>query len=53
MLILCAYLQVKAVQMRLNESFFFRSKGEGLSPRPESPLMKLIQGREKKSRKKR
>ncbi|CAL8324076.1 unnamed protein product [Gadus morhua 'NCC'] len=46
-------VQVKAVQMRLNESFFFRSKGEGLSPRPESPLMKLIQGREKKSRKKR
>ncbi|CAL8357286.1 unnamed protein product [Lota lota] len=46
-------VQVKAVQMRLNESFFFRTKGEGRSPRPESPLMKLIQGREKKNKKKR
>ncbi|KAJ3596953.1 hypothetical protein NHX12_003353 [Muraenolepis orangiensis] len=44
-------LQVKAVQMRLNESFFFKTKGEG-SPRPESPLMKLIQGRETRSKKK-
>ncbi|XP_078113843.1 uncharacterized protein LOC144522546 [Sander vitreus] len=43
--------QVRAVQMRLNESFFFKTKGEGQSPRPESPLMKLAQGREVKSRK--
>ncbi|KAK5868054.1 hypothetical protein PBY51_012499 [Eleginops maclovinus] len=45
--------QVRAVQMRLNESFFFKTKGEGRSPRPESPLMKLAQGREVKSRKRR
>ncbi|KAK0131359.1 hypothetical protein N1851_033940 [Merluccius polli] len=44
-------MQVKAVQMRLNESFFFKAKGEGRPPRPESPLMKLIQGREKRNRK--
>ncbi|KAM7414015.1 hypothetical protein PAMA_019031 [Pampus argenteus] len=43
--------QVRAVQMRLNESFFFKTKGEGHSPRPESPLMKLAQGRDVKSRK--
>ncbi|KAI4824676.1 hypothetical protein KUCAC02_013174, partial [Chaenocephalus aceratus] len=43
--------QVRAVQMRLNESFFFKTKGEGGSPRPESPLMKLAQGRELKGRK--
>ncbi|KAJ4938227.1 hypothetical protein JOQ06_002852 [Pogonophryne albipinna] len=43
--------QVRKVQMRLNESFFFKTKGEGGSPRPESPLMKLAQGRELKGRK--
>ncbi|XP_069384820.1 DNA ligase 1-like [Paralichthys olivaceus] len=43
--------QVRAVQMRLNESFFFKTKGEECSHRPESPLMKLAQGREMKSRK--
>ncbi|KAF3689208.1 hypothetical protein EXN66_Car004880 [Channa argus] len=43
--------QVRAVQMRLNESFFFKTKGEGQSPRAESPLMKLVQSRDKKSRK--
>ncbi|XP_059190299.1 uncharacterized protein si:ch211-176l24.4 [Centropristis striata] len=43
--------QVRAVQMRLNESFFFKKKGEGRSPKPASPLMKLNQGREVKSRK--
>ncbi|XP_038562152.1 uncharacterized protein LOC119893858 isoform X2 [Micropterus salmoides] len=43
--------QVRAVQMRLNESFFFKTKGEGQSPRPASPLMKLVQSREVKSRK--
>ncbi|XP_034443962.1 proteoglycan 4 [Hippoglossus hippoglossus] len=43
--------QVRAVQMRLNESFFFKAKGDGRSHRPESPLMKLAQGREMKSRK--
>ncbi|XP_030587856.1 uncharacterized protein LOC115782027 [Archocentrus centrarchus] len=44
-------IQVRAVQMRLNESFFFKNKGERPSPRPESPLMKLAQGRDVKSRK--
>ncbi|KAL6107386.1 uncharacterized protein ACO6RY_11037 [Pungitius sinensis] len=43
--------QVRAVQMRLNESFFFKTKGKGQSPRPQSPLMKLAQGRQVKSRK--
>ncbi|XP_069570443.1 uncharacterized protein [Brachyistius frenatus] len=43
--------QVRAVQTRLNECFFFKTKGEGQSPRPESPLMKLFQGRDVKSRK--
>nr|XP_040018718.1 serine/arginine repetitive matrix protein 2 [Gasterosteus aculeatus aculeatus] len=43
--------QVRAVQMRLNESFFFKTKGERQSPRPQSPLMKLAQGRQVKSRK--
>ncbi|XP_061784082.1 uncharacterized protein [Nerophis lumbriciformis] len=38
-------IQVRPVQMRLNESFFFKAKGDGLSPRPESPLMKLAEGR--------
>ncbi|XP_037111003.1 uncharacterized protein LOC119124816 [Syngnathus acus] len=37
--------QVKPIQMRLNESFFFKTKGDGHSPRPESPLMKLSQSR--------
>ncbi|XP_051918059.1 uncharacterized protein LOC127598312 isoform X2 [Hippocampus zosterae] len=37
--------QVRPVQMRLNESFFFKTKGDGHSPRPESPLMKLSQSR--------
>ncbi|XP_028307174.1 uncharacterized protein LOC114465966 [Gouania willdenowi] len=44
--------QVRAVQMRLNESFFFKTKGEPQSPRPDSPLMKLSQGRKVKGRKK-
>uniref|UniRef100_A0AAV2L4L6 Uncharacterized protein n=1 Tax=Knipowitschia caucasica TaxID=637954 RepID=A0AAV2L4L6_KNICA len=44
-------MQVRAVQMRLNESFFFKTKGDRPSPRPESPLMKLAQGREPTSRK--
>ncbi|XP_055011990.1 uncharacterized protein si:ch211-176l24.4 [Boleophthalmus pectinirostris] len=46
-------MQVRAVQMRLNESFFFKPKGEAPSPRSESPLMKLVQGRELKSHKSR
>ncbi|XP_075898960.1 uncharacterized protein LOC142899305 [Nelusetta ayraudi] len=33
--------QVKAVQTRLNECFFFKTKGTRQSPRPESPLMRL------------
>lgn len=41
--------QVRAVQMKLNKPFFFKTKGERLSPRPESPLMKLSQGRAVKS----
>ncbi|XP_042337394.1 uncharacterized protein LOC121938183 [Plectropomus leopardus] len=44
-------VQVRAVQMRLNESFFFKTKGEGQSPRPESPLMKLTQSRNTRSKK--
>ncbi|XP_020312620.1 uncharacterized protein LOC109867754 [Oncorhynchus kisutch] len=44
--------QVKAVQMRLNESFFFKMKGEGQSPRPQSPLMKLTQACGRKKTKK-
>ncbi|KAI3371693.1 hypothetical protein L3Q82_024258, partial [Scortum barcoo] len=43
--------QVRAVQMRLNESFFFKTKGERQPPRPASPLMKLAQSREVKSSK--
>ncbi|XP_039989414.1 uncharacterized protein LOC120793409 [Xiphias gladius] len=43
--------QLKVVQMRLNESFFFKTKGEEKSLRPESPLMKLGHSREMKSRK--
>ncbi|RVE71417.1 hypothetical protein OJAV_G00051580 [Oryzias javanicus] len=42
-------IQVKAVQTKLNKPFFFKTKGERLSPRPESPLMKLSQGRAVKS----
>ncbi|XP_061532617.1 uncharacterized protein LOC133402650 [Phycodurus eques] len=37
--------QVRPFQMRLNESFYFKTKGDGCSPRPESPLMTLVQGR--------
>ncbi|XP_053742351.1 uncharacterized protein si:ch211-176l24.4 [Synchiropus splendidus] len=44
--------QVRAVQMRLNESFFFKTKGDTQPPRPESPLMKLSQGRDGKKPKK-
>ncbi|XP_034031532.1 uncharacterized protein LOC117515163 [Thalassophryne amazonica] len=44
-------IQVRAVQMRLNENFFFKNKGEQQSPRAESPLMKLAQGRDTKNKK--
>ncbi|KAM8861223.1 uncharacterized protein ACB058_008126 [Synchiropus picturatus] len=44
--------QVRAVQMRLNESFFFKTKGDTQPPRPKSPLMKLSQGRDGKKPKK-
>ncbi|XP_041652286.1 uncharacterized protein LOC121515532 [Cheilinus undulatus] len=45
-------VQVRMVQTKLNESFFFKTKGDGKSPRPESPLMKLAQSsREMKSKK--
>ncbi|KAF4094269.1 hypothetical protein AMELA_G00011380 [Ameiurus melas] len=40
--------QIKVVQTRLNESFFFRLKGEGDSPKPSSPLMKFSGSVEKK-----
>lgn len=36
--------QLKVVQMRLNESFFFKLKGEVDSPKPRSPLMKFSGG---------
>lgn len=39
--------QLKVVQTRLNESFFFKLKGEGDSPKPRSPLMKLAGSFEK------
>ncbi|KAG8012915.1 hypothetical protein GBF38_020875 [Nibea albiflora] len=41
----------RAVQTKLNESFFFKTKGDGQSPRPESPLMKLAQGRDATAKK--
>ncbi|KAM9753512.1 uncharacterized protein ACNS7B_006780 isoform 1-T2 [Menidia menidia] len=44
-------IQVKGVQTKLNKPFFFKTKGEGQPARPESPLMKLSQGRDIKSRK--
>ncbi|KAF5897962.1 E3 ubiquitin-protein ligase RNF12-B-like [Clarias magur] len=40
--------QLKVVQMRLNESFFFKLKGDPDSPKPRSPLMKLAGNVEKK-----
>lgn len=40
--------QLKVVQMRLNESFFFKLKGEADSPKPRSPLMKFTGSVEKK-----
>nr|XP_015819597.2 uncharacterized protein si:ch211-176l24.4 [Nothobranchius furzeri] len=43
--------QVGAVQLRLNKPFFFKTKGEWQSPRPESPLTKFSQGRNPKSKK--
>ncbi|XP_043980423.1 uncharacterized protein si:ch211-176l24.4 [Gambusia affinis] len=43
--------QVGVVQLRLNKPFFFKTKGEGQSPRPISPLMKLTQGRDIESKK--
>ncbi|XP_041853973.1 uncharacterized protein LOC121648090 isoform X2 [Melanotaenia boesemani] len=43
-------IQVKGIQMKLNKPFFFKTKGEGRSPRPESPLMKLSQDIQVKKR---
>ncbi len=43
-------LQLKVVQTRLNESFFFKVKGED-SPKPMCPLMKLTESVEKKTKK--
>lgn len=42
--------QLKVVQTRLNESFFFKVKGYD-SPKPVCPLMKLTEGAEKKMKK--
>ncbi|XP_035980649.1 uncharacterized protein LOC105929608 [Fundulus heteroclitus] len=42
--------QVRAVQLRLNKPFFFKTKGGERSPRPDSPLMKLSQGRDGKTK---
>ncbi|XP_057692812.1 THO complex subunit 2-like [Corythoichthys intestinalis] len=39
-------IQVRPVQTRLNESFFFKAKGDTSSPRSESPLLKLFQSRQ-------
>lgn len=43
-------LQLKVVQTRLNESFFFKVKGED-SPKPMCPLMKFKESVEKKAKK--
>ncbi|XP_026094518.1 uncharacterized protein LOC113066736 [Carassius auratus] len=43
-------LQLKVIQTRLNESFFFKVKGED-SPKPMCPLMKLTESVEKKIKK--
>lgn len=42
------FSQLKVVQTRLNESFFFKLKGDADSPKPRSPLMKFTGGVEKK-----
>ncbi|KAI4894859.1 hypothetical protein NFI96_003247 [Prochilodus magdalenae] len=44
------FAHLKVVQTRLNESFFFKVKGERESPRPRSPLMVLTGGFDKKSK---
>ncbi|XP_026058216.1 uncharacterized protein LOC113043205 [Carassius auratus] len=43
-------LQLKVIQTRLNESFFFKVKGED-SPKPMCPLMKLTERVEKRTKK--
>lgn len=43
-------LQLKVIQTRLNESFFFKVKGED-SPKPMCPLMKLTESVEKRAKK--
>lgn len=45
-----ALSQLKVVQTRLNESFFFKLKGEAESPKPRSPLM-VLTGCDKKLKK--
>ncbi|XP_016114776.1 uncharacterized protein [Sinocyclocheilus grahami] len=42
-------LQLKVIQTRLNESFFFKVKGED-SPKPMCPLMKLTESVEKRTK---
>ncbi|KAJ8340211.1 hypothetical protein SKAU_G00348440 [Synaphobranchus kaupii] len=44
--------QLKVVQTRLNESFFFRMKGDGESPKPQSPLLDLGMSKSKSPQKK-
>lgn len=43
-------LQLKVIQTRLNESFFFKVKGED-SPKPMCPLMKFTESVEKRMKK--
>lgn len=40
--------QIKVVQTRLNESFFFKLKGDVDSPKPRSPLMQFANSTEKR-----
>ncbi|XP_057185043.1 uncharacterized protein si:ch211-176l24.4 isoform X2 [Triplophysa rosa] len=44
------FSQLKVIQTRLNESFFFKVKGYD-SPKPVCPLMKLTESTEKKTKK--
>lgn len=43
--------QINFVQMRLNESFFFKMKGEKESPKSQCPLKKLEEDYGKKQKK--
>ncbi|XP_028814620.1 uncharacterized protein LOC114767205 [Denticeps clupeoides] len=41
----------QAIQTRLNESFFFKLKGEAESPKAQSPLMKFAESHDRKQKK--